>query len=66
METNAMEMFNGIVKTEKACPECGHKLRLHSYVFTANCKEPTQKTYTDCTHCGYVSDWEPVIIDSIH
>lgn len=57
-----MEMLEGIVESEKLCPECGHKLRLHSHVFT-NCKEPTQKTYTDCTHCGYVTDWESVKVE---
>ena len=57
-----MEPFEGIAESEKTCPECGNKLRLHMHLFT-NCKEPTWKTYTDCKHCGYVTDWEPVEVE---
>lgn len=59
----SMELFEGIAESDKLCPECGQKLRLHMHQFT-NCKEPTWKSYTDCKNCGYVTDWEPVQIEA--
>lgn len=59
-----MNITEGITASDKTCPECGSRLRLHSHVF-AEATGPVQKTYYDCTHCGYVTDWEPVQIERI-